>query len=96
MCDLAWGTVLALTLPAASPTPTLTYHPLSPIPPTHKVQAGLGGLILTITLTPTPTLTLTRCKQLSEDVVRNGEGTRHVIRVAVCGTSDEQLACGEA
>ncbi len=32
------------------------------------------------------------CRDLSEDVVRNGEGVRHVIRVAVTGASDATLA----
>jgi glutamate N-acetyltransferase/amino-acid N-acetyltransferase len=32
------------------------------------------------------------CADLAEDVVRNGEGVRHVIRVAVTGTSSAELA----
>jgi glutamate N-acetyltransferase/amino-acid N-acetyltransferase len=32
------------------------------------------------------------CAQLSEDVVRNGEGVHHVMRVAVRGAPDEALA----
>jgi glutamate N-acetyltransferase/amino-acid N-acetyltransferase len=32
------------------------------------------------------------CARLAEDVVRNGEGVGHVIRVSVSGASDEKLA----
>jgi glutamate N-acetyltransferase / amino-acid N-acetyltransferase len=32
------------------------------------------------------------CRDLAQDVVRNGEGVRHVIRVAVTGASDPALA----
>ncbi len=36
------------------------------------------------------------CLQLAEDVVRNGEGVEHVVRVCVQGCSDEELALGAA
>lgn len=36
----------------------------------------------------------TLCEDLAEDVVRNGEGTSHVIRVAVSGAPDVELARG--
>jgi glutamate N-acetyltransferase/amino-acid N-acetyltransferase len=36
---------------------------------------------------------LTRvCRDLAEDVVRNGEGVHHVVRVVVCGAPDRALA----
>jgi glutamate N-acetyltransferase/amino-acid N-acetyltransferase len=34
----------------------------------------------------------TVCRNLAEDVVRNGEGVRHVIRVRVAGAPDERIA----
>ena len=34
------------------------------------------------------------CTELSEDIVRNGEGTKHVIRVTVKGSPSEELAHG--
>ena len=34
------------------------------------------------------------CRDLSEDLVRNGEGTAHVIEVAVSGAEDESMAAG--
>ncbi|HEY0947237.1 MAG TPA: bifunctional ornithine acetyltransferase/N-acetylglutamate synthase [Opitutaceae bacterium] len=33
------------------------------------------------------------CRDLAEDVVRNGEGVRHVLRVAVSGAPSRELAC---
>ena len=36
----------------------------------------------------------TLCEKLAEDVVRNGEGTTHVIRVSVTGAPDVELARG--
>lgn len=35
------------------------------------------------------------CRKLSEDVVRNGEGTAHVLRVTVTGAANPELAEGE-
>lgn len=34
------------------------------------------------------------CADLAEDVVRNGEGVHHVVRVTVCGAPDEAFALG--
>jgi glutamate N-acetyltransferase/amino-acid N-acetyltransferase len=36
------------------------------------------------------------CWKLSEDIVRNGEGTNHVMEVQVAGASDEEVATGAA
>jgi glutamate N-acetyltransferase / amino-acid N-acetyltransferase len=36
----------------------------------------------------------TVCAELTEDVVRNGEGVHHVVRVKVCGAPDVNLARG--
>ena len=33
------------------------------------------------------------CSDLAEDVVRNGEGVRHVLRVRISGAPDESVAC---
>ena len=56
------------------------------------VLAVSSGLVPCQDLVAFEAALTTVCSDLAEDVVRNGEGVRHVIRVAVRGAPDEDLA----
>jgi glutamate N-acetyltransferase / amino-acid N-acetyltransferase len=58
------------------------------------VVAISSGQVAGVDLAEFEAALLTVCGDLAEDVVRNGEGVRHVIRVAVRGARDTAIAAG--
>ena len=60
------------------------------------VVALSSGLVSSLNFTTFAEGFCSICQQLADDVVRNGEGVRHVIRCTVKGAPNEQVARGTA